>query len=102
MRDYKSLFLCYFDGSLCKKRLQDAKNYFYDFFKNNISEESEITRLSELKNFITNPDELDFINKKIENFKLTCRRNEHIVLELESEIKKLESKIKHEEVLQAI
>lgn len=103
MKNFKNFYSNFIKGTLCKRPLQDAKNYFYDFFQKNIIEESEIARLTELKKFITDFDELRLIDNKLENLKTTCLRNSHIVKETEEQVKKLEEhKQYHEYIYQAI
>lgn len=103
MKNFKNFYSNFIKGTLCKRPLQDAKNYFYDFFQKNIIEESEIARLTELKKFITDFDELRLIDNKLDNNKNNCLRNSHLVKETESQVKKLEEhKQYHEYIYQAI
>lgn len=103
MKNFKNFYLNYTKGTLCKQPLVNAKNYFYDFFKKNITETAELARLNELINLVDAPEDVKLVKEKIQKVNDICVRNEYIFKETESKIKILESQNSnyHEIIYQA-
>ena len=84
-----------------KRSVEDAKNYFYDFFKKDVIENAELARLTELQKLVTR-DEARLIERKLTDLKIKSR--EHLITydEVESQIEKLKEKTCNDALLQAV
>lgn len=108
MKNFKNFYLSYTNDTLCKRSLKQAKNYFDDFFRKDITENSELARLYELRKLIlessSDPTELELIENKIIKLNSNCVRNAKIFKEVEDKINELQE-VKnnyHEVIYQAI